>query len=347
MIRALLGWTLPLLLTVGLAERDAARLGGIRHEYQRLNNCGPVTIGMAMSYWGSKLNQYQSAPVLKPNKADKNVAPGEMVAYARTQGFAVHQGVAGDLDLLKRLLAAGYPVIAQTWFVSDQGGMGHYRLLNGYQESGSFFRVFDSYNGPATRLGFAELDGLWQVYNRTYLLVYPPNRQAAVRELLGERATPGWEDRQAKAVALMETQRQPANGFAWFNLGTSVLKLGDTAAAARAFDRARVLPVKRSYDPDRPRQVSGNWPWRMLWYQFGPLEAYYRLGRHQEVITLTSENLRRVSDLEESYFWRGRARAALGQTRLAIGDFEAALRYKPGYAEARTELNRLRVKAAR
>ena len=55
-------------------------LSGARHEYQRLNNCGPVTIGMAMSDWGGRQNQYQIAPLLKPNKADNNVGPDELAS---------------------------------------------------------------------------------------------------------------------------------------------------------------------------------------------------------------------------------------------------------------------------
>ncbi|MFC6801245.1 hypothetical protein ACFQDE_05395 [Deinococcus caeni] len=31
-----------------------ASVTGVRHEYQRLNNCGPVTIGMALSRWGAR-----------------------------------------------------------------------------------------------------------------------------------------------------------------------------------------------------------------------------------------------------------------------------------------------------
>lgn len=92
----------------------SAQPGGVRHEYQRLNNCGPVTIGMAMSYWGGTQNQYAIAPVLKPNKADKNVGPDELAGYARKQGYAVHLGVADDLKLVGRLVAAGFPVIVET-----------------------------------------------------------------------------------------------------------------------------------------------------------------------------------------------------------------------------------------
>jgi len=342
-------WLAGLVLLTGLALAQPAsvKLGGIRHEYQRLNNCGPVTIGMAMSYWGSKLTQYQTAPVLKPNRADKNVSPDEMAAYARSQGYAVQQGVAGDLALLKKLVAAGYPVIAQTWFVSDQGGMGHYRLLMGYDDAGGYFWAYDSYNGPNIRLEYREFDRLWQVYNRTYLVVYPKNRQASVNQLLGQRTSLEWEYREAVRLARQETLAQPTDGFAWFNLGTSLLWLGDSSGAAQAYDRARTLPRYARFDPDRPKNTLGNWPWRTLWYQFGPYQAYFKTGRYQEVITLTNNALSRAKDLEESYYWRGKALAALGQNAAAQRDFQTALGLRPSYREVSQALKELQAQASR
>lgn len=70
-----------------LAQPGDVFLTGARHEYQRYNNCGPATLGMALSFWGSRDTQYQIAPVLKPNKNDKNVNLAEMADYARGQGF--------------------------------------------------------------------------------------------------------------------------------------------------------------------------------------------------------------------------------------------------------------------
>lgn len=318
------------------------RLEGIRHEYQRYNNCGPVTIGMAMSYWGSRDTQYQIAPVLKPNKKDKNVNAEEMAAYARGKGFLVHIGAAGNLGLLKTLIANRFPVIIETWFVvPDHGGMGHYRLLVGYDDNAGLFNAFDSYYGPKVTLKYRELDGLWQVFNRTYLVVYSPERADELKAILGSRLDQQnlWDT--AVGLAKSETQAQPTNAFAWFNLGTSLLKQGDARGAAQAFDRSKAIGVYAPFDPGRPKNAVSNWPWRMLWYQFGPYEAYHRVGRYSEVIALANDVLRRVDDHEESYYWRGRARAALGQLTAARGDFQAALRYKPSYKAASLALQEL------
>jgi tetratricopeptide (TPR) repeat protein len=76
----------------------------------------------------------------------------------------------------------------------------------------------------------------------------------------------------------------------------------------------------------------------MLWYQFGPYEAYYAVERFDDVITLATATLNTTDNLEESYYWRGVAYGAQGKSDLARADFEAALEYNPGYAAARQAL---------
>ncbi len=337
-----LGWVLFLLFLPAWAQPARIFLSGARHEYQRFNNCGPATLGMALSFWGSPATQYQIAPVLKPNKNDKNVSPEELAAYARQQGFGVHLGVAGDLGLLKGLLAEGFPVVVETWFITpDHGGMGHYRLLVGYDERQGHFNAFDSYLGPKVTLRYGELDRLWQVFNRTYLVVYPQSRAAALSALLGRRSLEATAWPLALEVARRESQTHPHNAFAWFNLGSAYLRLGLAQEAAKAYDRSRQLPPDPSFDPRRPADAASPWPWRMLWYQFGPYEAYFKTGRYPEVVALANEVLRRAGDHEESYYWRGLARQALGQQREALADLQAALRYRPSYREAALALQGL------
>jgi tetratricopeptide (TPR) repeat protein len=112
------------------------------------------------------------------------------------------------------------------------------------------------------------------------------------------------------------------DAFGWFNLGSSLLGLGDGAAAADAFDRAREVGL----------------PWRMLWYQFGPFEAYATQGRWQDVAALATANLRNAGNLEESIYWRGRAHAAAGDAAAAAADYRRALELNPGFAAAQAAL---------
>jgi len=82
-------------------------------------------------------------------------------------------------------------------------------------------------------------------------------------------------------------------------------------------------------------------PWRMLWYQFGPYEAYYGVGRYEDVITLATVTLNVVGNLEESYYWRGLAYLAQENVDRARSDFGAALQYNPSFAPASEVLSSL------
>jgi len=340
--RLLAGLTVLCLLPLAAAlPTSVAPITGIRHEYQRLNNCGPVTVGMAMSRWGGTQNQYAIAPVLKPTRSDKNVGPDELAAYAKRQGYSVYHSVNGDLSLMKKLLAAGFPVIVETWFVTgEEGGMGHYRLLTGYDDAARQFSALDSYYGPKVRMGYGDFFRLWHGYMNTFLVVYPQEKQAALNAVVGD---PSGQERWQRALRQTgaAVQNRPADAVALYNLAAAKLRLGDSRGAARTFEQAEAARPDPALDPTRPARVIGGLPWRFLWYRSEMLEAYLRVGRTADVLRLTGGLLRDAPDLEEAHYWRGRALAALGRAPEARASFQAALRLRPGYVAASTALARL------
>ena len=300
------------------------RLQGLRHEYQGWNNCAPSSVGMVLSYYGRTEAQKDVAPFLKSDPDDKNVSPEEFTAYVESIGFQAHVGVGGDLELLKRLLVAGFPVIVEFWFEPEpDDGMGHYRVLFGYDEQSATFQAHDSYLGPNVTVSYTDLDAEWQVFNRLYVVIYPPESQAAVESVLTEshKGKQMWEH--ALRIAQQELSQDENDAFAWFNLGTSALNLGDTQLAAEAFDWARRIGL----------------PWRMLWYQFGPFEAYWTQGRYQDVIALAESHLAE-SSAEEWYYWRGRAREMTGDLAGARSDFTLAIELNANFLAARVALER-------
>jgi tetratricopeptide (TPR) repeat protein len=300
-----------------------AQLEGLRHEYQTWNNCGPATTTMALSYYGRLERQADAARVLKPDPDDKNVSPDEMAHYARSLGLKAIVRTAGDIDKIKRLIAGGVPVIVETWFIPKPGDeMGHYRLVTGYDEPAAFFVAHDSYKGPATRIPYAAFDQGWRVFGRVYVAIYGPQQADSVSLAIGEahlddRAMYAAAERQARTE--VETR---GDAYAWFNLGASLVAQGRSAEAAQAFDRARQIGL----------------PWRMLWYQFGPFEAYYAEARYQDVMDLADANLATAGNLEESHYWRGRAFRALGAEQEARQAFERALALNPHFAPAASAL---------
>jgi hypothetical protein len=318
-------------------------LGGIVHEYQQFNNCGPANLAMALSYWGWQGDQRDTRAFLRPNLEvdDKNVMPAEMVAFVEhSAGLSALARVGGDIDLLKQLIAAGFPVVIEAGHHPPKDWwMGHYLVVSGYDDEQGLFWVQDSLLNPDVPTPYAELsERWWRDFNYVYLVIYPPEREAEVMAILGPRSDEAFSFQRAAQQALEEipTLQGRDQFFAWFNLGSSRVGLGDHTGAAEAFDQAFAIYQNLSEEQR---------PYRLMWYQTGPYEAYYAVGRYQDVINLANTTFYWVGQpvLEESYYWRGMAYAALGQTNLAITDFEKAAAINPNYEPPRAELNKLGV----
>jgi len=310
----------------------SVELTGLTHAWQTWNNCGPATVAMNLSYFGSPLSQADVGAALRLNKEDKNVSPDELAAFARAQGLHALVRVGGDADLLRRLLSNGVPVLIETWLEPEPGnGMGHYRLLTGYDDTQQEWIAFDSYVSQGVdpdqpyrgiRLPYDEVIRLWAVFNHTYVLVYTDDLAPAVLSILGQDTDEAAMWQRASLGAQKEVQQRPDDPFAWFNLGTDLVALGQFEQAAAAYDRARVIGL----------------PWRMLWYQFGPFQAYYETGRYEEQMALIDATIALTTDVEELYYWKGLALQATGDLAGARQAFQRALTLNPNYADAAAAL---------
>ena len=165
---------------------------------------------------------------------------------------------------------------------------------------------------------YANFDDLWQVFNRAAVIVYTPAQADLVASILGAQMDDNAMWTASLAQAQTEAQADPADPFAWFNQGSSFLALGRPDEAAAACDQSRRLGL----------------PWRMLWYQFGPFEAYYATGRHAEIVALADATLRNVTDVEELHYWRGMALQALGDTDAARQAFQKSVDLNPHFQPA-------------
>jgi tetratricopeptide (TPR) repeat protein len=79
----------------------------------------------------------------------------------------------------------------------------------------------------------------------------------------------------------------------------------------------------------------------MLWYQFGPYEAYYKAGRYEDVILLADVTLEDRPYFEESYYYKGLALAALGDEEGARENLENAANFNPNFTPAVDALDTL------
>jgi hypothetical protein len=317
-------------------------LDGFVHEYQQMNNCGPATLAMLLSYWGWQGDQRDTRLVLRPNFAeydDKNVMPSEMVSFIENHtGLKALVRVGGNLEILKRLIAAGFPVIVEKGFQPPkEAWMGHYNVINGYDDERQRFITQDSYIMPDLPIPYADLqDRWWRDFNYVYLVAYPPEREAELLALLGPDADPLLNYQSAAQLAMQETSALGGRDlfFAWFNLGTNLASLQDYPGAAQAYDQAFAVYAAL---PEDER------PWRTLWYQVGPYQAYYATARYQDVINLANTTLSFLSKplLEETLYWRGMAKQALGDLQGAISDYQKAVKINPASTAASAQLSSL------
>jgi hypothetical protein len=313
-----------------------ASLSGVLHQYQMWNNCGPANLSMALSFWGWKGDQRDTAAFLKPDPQDKNVMPYEMETYVEQEanlGAVVRVG--GDLSTIKAFIASGFPVIVERGFegVGFDGWMGHYQVVTGYNDASGEFTVQDSYKGPDIPIPYDSLLSDWRAFNYTFIVIYPPDKRQNVLDILGLQVYDNFNTDYAMQKSAEEVQHLEGRDlfFALFNLGTNQVAKQDYAHAALSYDSAF---ANYAGLPEKTR------PWRMMWYQTGPYFAYYYVGRYQDVINLATQTLKSMSDpvLEESFYWRGRAYLALADQESAENDLRACLRVHPGFDPCEQEL---------
>jgi tetratricopeptide (TPR) repeat protein len=311
---------------------DSASLPAPIYEKQDANNCGPGTLTMYLRSYGWKGDQNVIAKVIKPDPNDRNVNVDELVYFVRTQVGWLNAGfrVGGDIDLLKRFIANGMPIMIEEtslmdkqYWPGDDLWAGHYLLLTAYDDAKQQFTSQDSWLGPNLLVDYKVLDGHWQSFNRAYIMVYQPGQEELVQAILRENWDPTVNRQNALNKSESETISDPKNAFAWFNLGTNLLYFERYREAAAAYDQARQIGL----------------PQRMLRYQFGPFIAYFRTNRIDDLKALTDFALKITANSEENLLWDGWALYVKGKKVDAVAQFKAALKVNPFYADAQYALN--------
>jgi tetratricopeptide (TPR) repeat protein len=273
---------------------------------------------------------------LERSKVDKNVMAYEMVNFVndQTELSALYR-YGGDIQLLKSFIASGFPIVIEKGYYewsSISGSvawMGHYLFITGYDDAEGVFVVQDAYLTPGEdlRVPYDEFIIEWRYFNYVFIVVYPPERETQVIDILGSWSDWDWANQHALDIANDEISRLEGLDlyFAWFNKGTSHVQLYQYVDAAFAYDYAFLL-YEGLTEEERP--------FRMMWYQTGPYFAYYYSERYQDVINLANTTLYETikePTLEESFYWRGMARLAIGEIDNAISDFRQSVYLNPNF----------------
>lgn len=304
------------------------------YEKQTANNCGPAALSMMLHMFGWSGNQKDISSVIKPVNGDRNVNPEEMAYWVRNYAgwLRIEYRVGGDIETLKRLIAAAYPVIVEattslnpedTGWPDDDLWAAHYLLLTGYDDSTQTFNAQDTYRGPDKKIFYEQLESEWKPFNYLYMIVYLPEQEEEIKRILASNWDPDLNRQNALTLAQAATVNDPTDAFAWFNVGSNLVYFERYEEANAAYDTARELGL----------------PQRMFRYQFGPFIANFQSNRNDDLLSLTDYALQRTEMSEETWLWHGWALYRKGDLNGAIKDWRKALAVHPEYQDALYALN--------
>jgi tetratricopeptide (TPR) repeat protein len=306
-----------------------ASLPSPAYEKQTPNNCGPAALSMMLHMFGWSGTQKDISDVIKPVLGDRNVNPEELAYWVRNYAgwLRIEYRVGGDLETLKRLIAAKYPVIIEgtTSLNPDDSGWpdddlwaAHYLLITGYDDATQLFTVQDTYHGPDQQVAYAEVEKEWKPFNYLYMIVYLPDQETELKGLLASNWDRDLNRQNSLAASQAATVQDPADAFAWFNLGSNLVYFERYDEANTAYDKARELGL----------------PQRMFRYQFGPFIANFQANRNDDLLSLTTYALQRTDMSEETWLWHGWALYRKGDGKGAVQNWRKALSIHPGYEDA-------------
>ncbi len=306
------------------------------YERQGINNCGPATLAMALRIYGWEGDQYKIASIVKPIDKDRNVNPEELRYYVLNEAgwLRAEYRVAGDVHVLKRLLAANYPVIVEAATIidpQDAAGPGddlwaaHYLLVTGYDDATGSLIAHDPLRGPDKQIPYDKLMEDWKPFNYLYMIIYLPEEETELAAILGQ----DWDESTNRQAALdradQATVKNPGDAFAWFNLGSALVYFERYAEAAQAFDTSFTLGL----------------PQRMTRYQFWPFVAYYNADHIDYLLEITENTYKVINGQysEEALLWHGYGLLRKGDTPGATDAWNKALKVHPRYCDAERAIN--------
>jgi tetratricopeptide (TPR) repeat protein len=313
-----------------------ASLTAPEYERQGINNCGPATLAMMLRMYGWEGDQYDIAQIIKPIDKDRNVNPEELRYYILNEAgwLRAEYRVAGDIELLKRLLAANYPVLIEAATTidpedslgpSDDLWAAHYLLVTAYDDATQSVTAHDPLRGPDRLIPYDQLIEDWKPFSYLYMVIYLPDDEPEVAAILGDAWDAEANRRKALDIAQDATAADPEDGFAWFNLGSALVYFERYQEAAQAFDNSFTLGL----------------PLRMTRYQFWPFVAYYNADRIEYLLQLTENTYKIINGQysEEALLWHGYGLLRQGDIAGAAADWNKALSVHPRYCDAERAIN--------
>jgi tetratricopeptide (TPR) repeat protein len=297
------------------------------HIFQSFNNCGPAALSMALRFYGIEKSQEELGQVLRPyqnavgDNDDKSVTLEELAKESEKYGFVPYHRPNGDIEKIKLFITYDMPVITRTWLKPDED-IGHYRVIKGYNaETGQLIQD-DSLQNKNLWYTYDDFNVIWGKFNYEYLVLVPKDKTHIVDAILEDETDPkvAWQKAVERSGKILS--ENPNDVTARFNLSVAYFNTGQYQKSVEEFEK-----------------VENQLPFRTLWYQIEPIQAYYELGNYDRVFALTDAILNYQNRAyEQAYLVRGKSYQKQEQNDLARQEFEKAVFYNPNWQEAKEAL---------
>jgi predicted double-glycine peptidase len=148
---------------------------------QTLNNCGPASLAEVLNYWGITKTQGELTFLRRGNPF--GMSTDDVAGYVPTIGMREFIANQGRQDVIKALVANGFPVIVAQW-VSPSDQHDHFRPIEAYDDAGQYFLADDPLLGDGFRISYAQFDNIWGRYDRNFMVVFPPSKRQLLEDTL-------------------------------------------------------------------------------------------------------------------------------------------------------------------
>lgn len=286
------------------------------HIFQSFNNCGPAALSMALSYYGISETQQKLGSDLRPYQVpngdndDKSVTLKELAEKSKEYGLTAYHRPNGNIELIKLFITYDIPIITRT-LLHENEDIGHYRVVKGYDSAEQNIIQDDSLQGKNLNYSYEDFNSLWKQFNYEYLVLVPSEKVEIAEAILKEDADEKTAWIKAVQNAEKELAQKPKDIYTRFNLSVAYYNVGEYQKSVEAFEGVEPLL-----------------PFRTLWYQIEPIQAYYELGNYSRVFEITDKILNGYNRaFSELYILRGNIYKNQGNIESARSEFQKAIFY--------------------
>ncbi|MFN8474067.1 MAG: C39 family peptidase [Anaerolineae bacterium] len=319
----------------------AYSLGQLKHSVQTLNNCGPASVVAVLDYYGFDVSQGEARQVLRPYADSRGMGWQVIAPYVAKFGLETKARINGNDDIIKALVANDIPVIVLQ-NVSETYRVGHYRVVQGYDDNAGVFYADDSLLGSNIAIPYSSFDARWEGLNYSwnrYIPIYRPDQAPLVAAILGADYTDIGMYSRVLPDLQAAVKANPSDRMAWSRLVEALTGAERYQEALTALDNSPTAGRGPSGFGDRGFSGAPNSSLR--------LKLLNKVGRYQEALDGADSALARSNGAVGGFggsgtasIWLQKAEAlrGLGQIEDARAAYRQALKLDKSLVEAADRL---------